>query len=258
MDLQIPFYGAAIWLFGVFVVAAVVLHLLFVVAFPLNKTQLKQFDFIWILIAVIGLCGSETTIRRAFAGEYVEIALTRLRSKYDFIRYQIKSFSSPEVCRRAERPETSEPNSDVLRKEFDNVCEFGRQALAKVPDQPPTAMKDFDAIGLRDRPAVSSVFLKSLFKDLDLSLETYANYLADYQRLRKLNEYSDLELIFAVISPNLLAVALALRLTKVTGELKLDKRARESESATTAHAADTTESRAASTERPRDAPRDQR
>ncbi len=228
MDLQIPFYGEAVWLIAVFVVTAIVLHLLFVVAFPLNKRQLKQIDYIWILIAVIGLYGSETQIRRAFAGEYIEMGLARVRAKYDFIRYQIKAFTGPDVCRETPRSELTAPNTAALQKEFDAACQYGRQIFEKLPNQPPMAMREFDAIGLRDRPAVSSAFLKSLYQDVDLSLETYATYLADYQRLRKINEYSELELIFAVVAPNLLAVALALRLVKVTGELKLEKQARDS------------------------------
>jgi hypothetical protein len=60
------------------------------------------------------------------------------------------------------------------------------------------------------------------------SVPANATHLADYQRLHKLNEYSELELIFAIVAPNLLAVALAFRLVKVTGELKLERQARDS------------------------------
>ncbi len=51
----------------------------------------------------------------------------------------------------------------------------------------------------------------------------YNTALADVERLQVEAEKSELELTLAMIAPFLITVAIALRITKVTGEIRLDR-----------------------------------
>jgi hypothetical protein len=222
MDFEIPLFGKPIWLVGVFLVSLALFHIVLIYWLKLTKRQWKQIDYVWISIGVLGLFGSGISLRRALAAEYLEIAQTRLAAKHQGLTARVRGLSDSRVCRTFGRSESSAAVFDETQTEFDQVCDFGRRLAAILPDEPTADLGDFRA-ALEKRPPAKNELVKDIYAGVDRALANYVAYFADFKRIKAQSEYGSNDLLYMVVSPNLIAIALALRMTKVTGEMRLER-----------------------------------
>jgi len=203
----------------IFLVSWVVFDVIFVRLWPLTKRGWKKVDYVVVGVAAVGILGAAGTIRREIAKNFQSTAETRARTSYEFARYQMGNLSAPFICRTFEKTELSPPNLSELQAEFDRVCAFGRAALNKIPTEMPkeTGFPDVGAW-----PDVKSGMLTQVFTEDKQAIDRYRATRETFDKLRGDAEYSALDSNLFFLTPLLIAVALALRMTKVTGELRPD------------------------------------
>jgi hypothetical protein len=71
---------------------------------------------------------------------------------------------------------------------------------------------------------VTNAALKDMLSGLDKQTSYFDQSMNELETIRKGTQPTDLEVSMVFVSPFLLAFALALRITKVTGEIRLERR----------------------------------
>jgi hypothetical protein len=132
-----------------------------------------------------------------------------------------RELSDSRICRTFVRSKSSPPNFDETQSEFNQVCDFGRRLAAILPDEPTADIGSFLEL-LKKRPPITNRMLKDMYEARDRALAAYVAYLDEYKRIKKQGDYGSGKLRFMAKSPNLIAIAVALRMTKVTGEIRLE------------------------------------
>lgn len=222
MEPEIPLVTNPFWFFGVFFASLAFLHWLLIKVLKLGKRQWKEIDYIWISMSTLALFGASTTLRKALATRAIDLASARLQGSYSTLKFQLENLSGGAVCRTFIRTEMSPPDFDEIEKEFDSVCKYGRGARSRLTKEPPTDERAVDDLALKDRPPVKDAMLNSIYKQYDRTYEWFLETVDAYNGVRSRAENSLFDIIVMLLSPHLLAIALALRMTKVTGELMLE------------------------------------
>jgi hypothetical protein len=107
---------------------------------------------------------------------------------------------------------------DRIQREFDALCSWFTQAVDKLKTSPlakrqPLSLGDLGA----DPPKVRDDWPMTHVRD---TLDRYNRAVGQVDRLTQDARRSDLELTTMIIGPFMLVVALALRVAKVTGEIR--------------------------------------
>src|SRR6266446_2498812 len=200
-----PVLARPLAMLGVFSACLITFHVLFVWLWPFTKRTWNIVDYIWLGVAAVGIVGAAGTIRRQIATNYAIIAESRAQTSYDLARHQVETLTSPAVCARFTRSEFSPPNLDVIQQEYDRICQFGRDALKKIPVQMP---KDAAFPNFGKRSEISNAMLKQIFGELDQALDRYAVARREVDRLQSDKEFSPVEDTLMFLAPMLFAVAL--------------------------------------------------
>ena len=232
-EFQYPFVARPWAMLVVFVVAIIVAHvfLIWIARTRLARRGWKRVDYVWLGIASLAIFGTAGTMRREIAGEFAEIAEERASASYALARHQVALLSSSIVCGAFSTPDAAISGARIsarqaqrqeierLQEEYDQVCAFGREAIRKMPAQMP---KESQLPGLGSQPRVEDSLLKELLSNVERWREDYSIRRAELDRIRRDTQHSPLEESVEILAPLLLPLALALRITKVTGELKLE------------------------------------
>ncbi len=128
---------------------------------------------------------------------------------------------SAAICRRFVRSEFSPPQAefDRIQREFDAQCAWFTQAIERLnsspfPKRQPVTLDDLGGPPPKGGDDWASTRVPG----------TIQHYNAAVTQLRRLSEearQTDLELMLTAIGPFLLVIALALRIAKVSGEIRL-------------------------------------
>jgi hypothetical protein len=197
-----------------------VFHLLFLKLFPLGRFGWKVADYVWLGAAAIGLLTATTDVRQIFAPTAVEWSEWRRNRAYEELRHEVEFLSGSAVCRTFIRTEFSPANLTEMQAEFDRVCERFGEMLSTLPQIPPESLNENE---LRDRPPVEDTILLDLYGDLDAAIVRFSEAKRVLAESRESVRRTGLEISLVATAPILLALALALRVTKVSGELRLDR-----------------------------------
>jgi hypothetical protein len=232
----IPLTAKPLWLFGILTVLLILFDLVLVRWLKLNKVAWKRVDYIWLSVAAIGLYGTAAEVRRLTAEESLPMRKEIREAAYDRVIDSVRLSTGGAVCRKFVRTDLSPPNFDEIVREFDSACKFTTTLAGAIP---PKAPEKLDTTIFKRRPVVTDEGLKEQFGWIDSSLSDY--FLADaaYRETERAKRRSDIDLAYSVGAPLLLIIALALRITKVTGEIRLDRAAAEPSAAHDGLQADT-------------------
>jgi hypothetical protein len=207
-ELSYPILARPGAMLGIFAACLALLHIFLVKLRPLQPRTWKKVDYVWLGVAAVGIIGAAGEARRLIAATYAEIAKVGASADYDLVRRKLEHIASPVVCRGM---------TAALQAEYDQSCAFGRASLARLPADPPN---DSALAFLRERPPVTDGMLKAIFGELDLMLSRYSAARDRHTRLVGDSEYSFTDEALLSLAPFLFCFALALRITKVTGELR--------------------------------------
>ena len=200
-------------------IISIVLHLFLVYPKNLSKKQWKRVDYIWIELTAVGLIGTTNNVRLVLNKNQLLLTYPRLASQ---IKY-INSFLSPEgskiVCRTSVKTEYSPSNFDEIVKDDNNACEWSKKIYQIIKRIDTAAYTSVNMSEIPPLETSENIWFKGVILD---NINKYNSLVLDKENCAR--QIDDLNKdTFLVFSPLLLILGLAIRLTKVTGELMHEK-----------------------------------
>ncbi|NOI67435.1 hypothetical protein [Vibrio sp. 99-8-1] len=189
-------------------------HLPIWCGFNLCKRRWKYIDYLWPLLAGIGMLGAVSEIRSVVAGNWAATeqtrAVTTLESIHDFSVRQIRG----DMCSGITSVSGEDIYSDPCRWYLSIAKQLKSLDFSSLPQ---VSRRSFPTDGLSlEWIEDDVVWVKGM-------LEQYNQQKNQYNKTISAQVKHPMEQVFWYISPYLVCFAVALRLAKVTGELKLEK-----------------------------------
>lgn len=211
----------------VFVVLLISCDLLLVRMFPLSKKVWKRIDYIWLSFAALGLISASAQVRIFVASVELNNCNMRIMSAYDSLHSSITSYAKKPsyLCRTFVRTEFSppEPEFSNTQNEFNQACAWFQSIAVDLPPHPSIKQDNIHKIQLPNTPFMfRDSSLLQVISELHNQYNRYNEAVMDLEEIKSAQKRSELENILVFLGPWLLAFALALRITKVTGELKYE------------------------------------
>lgn len=208
--------------FAIFLVALVLCHMLFLFVFPLQKRGWKLVDYAWLSVTAVGLIGAVAQGRQLIATNYMRGIEQARVDWYDPLYGFVLPANREQVACMQFVPSDLMPPEQLkaIQAQQDQYCAWYKQIEQRLTD---FGMN----VGVVERdkfpafPAALSPSFAQERRDFESSLSMHNDFMSKRAALEAARERSEDEEMVAVLSPILLAVALALRITKVTGELRL-------------------------------------
>ncbi|AZL86173.1 hypothetical protein EIJ81_09310 [Aliivibrio salmonicida] len=180
----------------------------------LSKIQWKKVDYLWPLVAGIGLMGTVSEVRSRVASDWAETEHTRavlsLESINDYTVNQLKSFlcaSEPRVNRGVESQQSCSwflNSANYLQSV--NFNELPNLTFDSLPE-----------ITFRSELIESDVmWLQGMFDNYQSQKYAYESTVLETKK-------HPLEELFWYLSPYLICIAISVRVTKVSAELKMER-----------------------------------
>jgi hypothetical protein len=223
-EFDLPFFTSYGWMLGLLVVTIMLLHWALVYQWPLGKTAWKRVDYIWVSFAIFGVIGGISESRQMLARGSVVWAETRLAAIWQELRNDVRIMGQPTgFCRTFNRTEASPPaeEMDRLEREYAQACTWIKDLGFALPD---SATAKIDAWAIEAAPKATDAQLAIWVKRIADFAATFNEVLARRAMLLEQSKRSSGEQFMVMVAGILLVFALALRLTKVTGEIRLDQK----------------------------------
>jgi len=112
-----------------------------------------------------------------------------------------------------------------VQREYNQACDWFGNLGSTIPRELPMPPKVISAASLPSRPNTSMGDLKDMIDGFYRQLEYYNESIQPFLVVYNATRRSDFEDQLTYLGPFLLVLALALRITKVTGEIKLARAA---------------------------------
>ena len=222
-EIALPWFTDFLWVIAVFVAFLLLCHVAFIRVLPLSSTAWKRVDYIWLSMAFVGLIGSVGNGREYVAKNLLEMETHRLESARDFIEGRARFGTSGAICREFVRSEFAPPPQEFERIQngYNSQCKWFRKALVLIQASA-SSLNELNAqVLFGPYPAGGDQGTYTLFSD------AVAQYNADVKNVaqfRTATETTAFEAFIRLLGPVAIALALALRMTKVTAEIKSDKK----------------------------------
>lgn len=221
LDLQLPGIVSSHWIAIWFVAWLAVLHVVLVLWKPLTKRGWKQVDYVWLATAFLGILASVGSARQLVTESMYNVAAYRLDGAAESVTEWVDAGRSEGICREFVRSEHSPPPEDFERaqREYDRLCAWFRAASQHVDSVLATGESiSLAQLGGSPPPTGADQWYVETLAE---AVVDYNAVLASRAELADAAAPSNAESELVIMGPYLLAVALALRITKVSGELKL-------------------------------------
>lgn len=213
------------YLLAAFIALLAISHLVFIKLLKMSAIAWKVVDYIWLGMAALGLITSSSRVDQYISIELLNnLEIPRMESIYRSLRYWVDSAASSEsgVCLTRVRSELSPDEFYDMVDEQQTQCSYFRALDASLPASVSSPFEHLSDIGYI--PYAGSTKYENFY------LETLQQYAEEYEEQRRLvrerelsAQTSDIEALMMIFGPILLCFALALRMTKVTAEIKNEK-----------------------------------
>ena len=187
----------------------------------LDDKNWKRIDYIWLGVGAIGVIASSAQAERFLASRNLEAHELYLVNAYADVRDRLFwGVNGGAICRSFNRTEYSPANFDDIVREYATLCSSYKEQLAKLPELPAIPPKSLEDLGFvmpsarKDKDIVFNVV-----DTLRFAVQHYNEIKSQYAELSSKATEGDADVLFKIMGPLLIAIALALRITKVTGEL---------------------------------------
>lgn len=228
----IPSFLRGTSLFLVFVVALLIFHWLLVFPWPLSKMGWKPLgkrgwkivDYIWLSAGSIALVATAFQARQILATNMIRSIESLFGESVDPAKYYSSpGFSEGLLCRKFNRGPLSPPpvEFDRTQKEYDEACAWAKEISARV-----AGVDRWTAIDTANLPAAPKTTEDGILfaeREIHAGFDSHNAIVSRRQALESNLARSEFELTMAILAPLLAVIALALRMAKVTGELRLEK-----------------------------------
>lgn len=200
-------------------IALAFFHLYIYVRKP-SARFLKQIDYWWLGFASLSLFGAIYAQKQLFADGDINLSESRLNATISELKREI-SFQNHYVCDThwlAPPYSIPDPSSIVRYKTRDEACAWYKRLDESVSK---AGLSDKEIIDISNHPIPEQISewpddnIKNAINEAKKELKSSDDTRLSYEK-------SNLYKYVLLLSPYLLAVALALRIAKVSGELRLD------------------------------------
>nr|VVV04034.1 hypothetical protein AW0309160_01417 [Aliivibrio wodanis] len=180
----------------------------------LSKVQWKKVDYLWPLVAGIGLMGTVSEVRSRVATDWAETEHTRavlsLESINNFTTTQLKNV----IC-----------SGESIMSEQNEAQESCVWFLASAKYLQSVNFLELPNITFDDLPPITfdSNFIESDVMWLQGMFDNYQSQKQIYETTLLETKKHPLEELFWYLSPYLICIAISVRVTKVSAELKMER-----------------------------------
>lgn len=223
-DLLLPWFVSQSLFLWVFVTSLAVFHILFLLLFPLSSIGWKKIDYIWLTMSLLGLIGAVGAGRAFIAKNMLEYSKSRIEASFHFMELRAEFGTSNAICRKFIQNDYSPPQEEMRRiqKEYDNQCAWFKKVRSKLLTYDLTKLELIEPIAyFGEPPRGGNEWAKNSFFE---SVNNFNSTVRAIAKLRSSTELTDFELTLKFLGPFLIAAALALRITKVTGEIHNERK----------------------------------
>ena len=213
----LPWFTDFTLVVAVFAAGLVLCHTLFIRFFPLGAIAWKRIDYVWLAMAFVGLVSAVGAGKELLTRNMLNMETERLESARDHVEAQAQHGPSRLVCRDVVHEERYQSKADFerLQRELKAQCSWFR-----------TVLLYFQANGQQDfhyaKPYPSGGEQEA-YRIFSQDLKGYNEEVREVQNLRMMAKMTELEISAKLLGPLVLALALALRMTKVTAEIIAEK-----------------------------------
>lgn len=202
---------------------------LFVYSLPGSRSRLtdidwKRVDYAWLAAAIAGLVLQSGQVRSEWAAlEHKGYELNLSMAKFDVKRFA-RDLSDGYFCTASSSNDRSSNGNEATKDEFARAC--AQFNVFKIKDASEDLYQDKEfahAAFTIDEvlPLYDNSEIRIRLNRLKNSYMRYSNLEDGYNASLRKTKLSEYEMMLRWVSPLLLAVALALRFAKVTGEIRL-------------------------------------
>lgn len=175
-------------------------------------------------MALLGVLSAIGSNRVVVAQNLVGNSEARAESARRDLLERAKFGASPAICRTFVASQFSPPPAELARmqREFDEQCKWFKglvKALEALPSEKLRLEGILELSGARPRGGEPWAY-----ESLDAGVEGLKSSLEELNQLRSEAQVGGLELALRFLGPYLLVLALALRMTKVTAEVRGERR----------------------------------
>ena len=225
--LDAPLHTKAWWLFWILVGFTGVFHWVFIFNSPsLGKRFWKRIDYVWLSMTAFGLFAAASGARNDYlSSSQRDLISLRLETRGQLTQVLRALVDSP-VC----QPGPLRTGRTALELEkVDTVCIWARHSLDVINDvgdnevDRNVGVAQIVEVTQRLRPQEFTPVLGGVFNIVDSALSLYKETTDKLEALRRAQEKSDGQRNLEFVGLMLLPLGLALRFTKVTAELRLER-----------------------------------
>ena len=223
-DLIIELATNKFYLILLLIFLLVLFHWLFIRIYKFDKVKFKKIEYFYLSAALIGIIGMSANLRIWWASNELLYSKQYAYSAYGWVRDRAYGY----YCMKFNRSSWSPDNFDEIVKKHDEVCEWFKNVSETIPktvkdleesdeDPPDIRFSSLPKISINDEFLITEL---SRFKAI---IEDYRRIRQSYFDLKEETNKTTFEGFLLIFSPILICIALALRFTKVTGEIKIEK-----------------------------------
>ncbi len=218
--LQSPTYALAL-----LIVLTAILHVTLVRARPQSSVFWKRSDYVWLTLVGVGLLSGAGDVQRFITGNSVDVQAARAAFDFRFLKEHVEAAEAV-YCRSSAGGQKPSAPLDDSERERAQLCRWYGEIRLKLPDK---VGPEFPRIVLPEAvgPGKSSES-QSAQASVRKILRSYEDSRAEMVRMREGIGRSALDSLLFALGPIALIAGLALRLTKATAEVRMEREQRRS------------------------------
>lgn len=222
----IKFSSDPTWVFLLFVIFLVFFHVWLVFLKPIGNIGWKVVDYIWLGVAVLGLIGQSAQVRQHWYASTNELLHYKIEATREELKRSADFSIGPAICRTFIRTESSPSNLDQIQSEYNFACTEFTEITKQVRLADKSHYGGF--LNLLDtskfRSKLTNPILIDTLENLVKAHQEFMNACAEERHAKYNMQSTSAEFALIVLSPYLFMFALALRIAKVSGEIRLAKK----------------------------------
>lgn len=206
-----------------FTAALAIFHiiLVWVPTTRLGETAWKKVDYIWLSFTLISLVSLTSEARQLLASNILSLLETRVMSAGQDFQHTLPRWEEFVCNPPYQKSELSPPNFDEMMQELSRYCDW----LGEIS---PIIDVSIEKRQIINHPqfdvTTGQLIIVGNLEHLAFQIDSYNAALRELDQASLDAEKSEFDLMLGYFAPVLLAVALALRVTKVSGELWWSKK----------------------------------
>ena len=220
-DLLLPLPTSQLWTLALFIGALSAFHVYFFIFHPLTPVGWKRIDYVWLSMAFFGILGTVASNRIGVANEMLVSGQARVSASRDLIisRLGVDLAICSILTRSGSLLLTEEFGR--IREDVDRRCAWFTKVGQKLEaidaaNRTPIALDK--VVGVRPKIGDGSVY-----ESLDQRVSSYNASLYRMVEIEQSTKPSLFERLLQYFAPSILAIALALRMTRVSWEIQVER-----------------------------------